>query len=135
MIFPTLSWAGYLRDWEGPIEGERPSAYIIILGDKHIRANFGVDHGIAAQSIMLGAVEAGLGGCMIASIDRRDLADIFNLPEHLEILLVLALGLPVEEIIIEDVKADGKIEYYRDQQARHYVPKRKLEEIIIPPTR
>ena len=134
-IFPTLSWAGYLREWSGPIEGERPSAYIIILGDKHIKSNFGVDHGIAAQSIMLGATEAGLGGCMIASIDRRDLVDALDLPENLEVLLVLALGKPIEEVIIEDMKPGEGIEYYRDQQARHHVPKRKLEDIIVPHVR
>jgi nitroreductase len=64
-IFPLLSWAGYLNEWPGPDQGERPSGYIVILGDKSITEIFGVDHGIAAQSIMLGATEAGLGGCII----------------------------------------------------------------------
>ena len=50
-VFPSLAWAGYLKEWDGPSEGERPSAYIIILGDKSITETFGVDHGIAAQSI------------------------------------------------------------------------------------
>lgn len=69
-VFPSLAWAGYLKDWEGPAPGERPSAYIIILGDRSITETFGVDHGIAAQSIMLGATEAGFGGCMIASVKK-----------------------------------------------------------------
>lgn len=56
-VFPTLAWAGYLADWNGPAPGERPAAYIVILGDTEIAKNFGCDHGIAAQSIMLGAVE------------------------------------------------------------------------------
>ncbi|MCK4418968.1 nitroreductase family protein, partial [Candidatus Aerophobetes bacterium] len=59
LIFPHLAWAGYLKDWSGPCEGERPSAYIIILGDKEITHSFGCDHGIAAQSILLGATEKG----------------------------------------------------------------------------
>ena len=78
-IFPHLVWAGYLKDWDGPTEGEKPSAYIIILGDKEIRGSFGVDPGIVAQSILLGAVEKGLGGCMLASIKKETLiADLKN---------------------------------------------------------
>ena len=79
-IFPTLAWAGYLKDWGGPAEGERPSAYIVILGDKEISASFGCDYGIAAQSIMLGAAERGLGGCMIGSIDQPGLRQALSIP-------------------------------------------------------
>ncbi len=68
LIFSHLSWAGYLTDWPGPKEAERPSAYIIILGDTEISGDFGCDHGIAAQSILLGAAENGLGGCIIGTI-------------------------------------------------------------------
>jgi nitroreductase len=70
LVFPHLGWAGYLKDWPGPAEGERPSAYIIVLGDTEIRKAVGCDHGIAAQSILLGATEKGLGGCMIASVQK-----------------------------------------------------------------
>lgn len=130
-IFPTLAWAGYLKDWHGPDEGERPSAYIIILGDTTISRNFGCDHGIAAQSILLGATEKGLGGCMIASVDRDALRTALDIPAHLEILLVLAIGRPVEQILIEDVKDDGSIKYYRDENRVHHVPKRRIEEILV----
>jgi len=68
LIFPHLAWAGYLKDWTGPCEGERPAAYIIILGDTQISQSFGCDHGIAAQSILLGATEKGLGGCIIGTV-------------------------------------------------------------------
>jgi len=85
-IFPYLAWAGYLKEWGGPVEGERPAAYIVILGDKNIRADAGIDHGIAAQSILLGATERGLGGCMIGAIKRAGLAQELDLPDHLEIL-------------------------------------------------
>ena len=130
-IFPCTIWAGYLKDWPGPDESERPAGYIIILGDTKIAKNFGVDHGIAAQSILLGASELGLGGCMIGSIKREELRENLNIPEHLEILLTLALGKPKEKIVIEPVAADGDIKYWRDDQQVHHVPKRSLEDIII----
>ena len=130
-IFPHLAWAAYLKDWPGPSEGERPSAYIIILGDKRITANFWCNHGIAAQSILLGAAEKGLGGCMIAAFDKKGLSETLGIPEHFEILLVIALGKPKEEVRIEALGADGDIRYWRDDKGVHHVPKRALEDIII----
>ncbi len=130
-IFPCLGWAGYLRDWEGPVEEERPTGYIVVLGDREISTNFGVDHGIAAQSIMLGAAEKGLGGCILASVDRDRLRGILELDARYEILLVLALGKPVEAVVVEPVGPEGSIEYWRDEQGIHHVPKRALDELIV----
>jgi nitroreductase len=130
-IFEHLAWAGYLKEWPGPAEGERPSAYIIMLGDKEISTSFDFDNGIAAQTILLGAVEKGLGGCMIASIQRPKLRETLNIPERYEILLVIALGRPVETVILETVKPDGNIKYWRDGEGRHYVPKRSLDDIVL----
>ena len=115
---------------DGPEEGERPAGYIVILGDKTLAENFGVDHGIAAQSIMLGATEAGLGGCMIASIRREQLRNEFRIPDRFDILLVLALGKPVENVIIDRIR-DGDVKYWRDGEKNHRVPKRPLGEIIL----
>jgi nitroreductase len=129
-IFPFPRWAGYLKDWDGPVEGERPSAYIVILGDKSIAKNYFVDHGIAAQSILLGATEKGYGGCMIGSIDRKGLYNEINLPEQFEILLIVALGKPVEKVVIDDI-IENKVEYWRDRLGTHHVPKRSLDELII----
>lgn len=129
-IFSTLIWAAYLTDWNGPEKGERPSAYIIILGDKNIATGFGVDHGIASQSILLGAVEKGFGGCILASIDRDNLRKILNIDEKYDILLVLALGKPKEEVVIDEVK-NNDIKYWRDEKEIHHVPKRNLKEIIL----
>ena len=123
-------WAGYLNDWPGPDPGERPSAYIIVLGDKAITDNFGVDHGIAAQSIMLGASDMGLGGCMIASIRKDDLRNEFSIPLQYEILLVLAIGKPVEKVVVDDI-VNGDVKYWRDENRVHHVPKRTLEEVIL----
>ena len=131
LVFPQLGWAGYLKDWLGPVEGERPSAYIIILGDKNIRQTFGCDHGIAAQSILLGATERGLGGCMIGSIKRKKLCEALTIPGHLEILLVIALGNSKETVVIETVGPDGNIKYWRDSGDVHHVPKRPLDEIVV----
>ncbi|MGC9399249.1 MAG: nitroreductase family protein [Anaerolineae bacterium] len=130
-IFPCLAWAGYLKDWKGPAEGERPTAYIVIVGDREISRDFGVDHGIAAQSIMLGAAERGLGGCMIGSIDRPRLRGVLGLPERYEILLVLALGKPAETVVIDAVDESGDIRYWRDEEDVHHVPKRSLESLIL----
>jgi nitroreductase len=131
LIFPHLAWAGYFKEWPGPVEGEQPSAYIIILGDTTISRSFGCDHGIAAQSMMLGAVEHGLGGCMIGSIKRKDLASALGITEQYEILLVLALGKPKETVVIEPLGPDGSIKYWRDEQQIHHVPKRSLDDVII----
>lgn len=130
-IFANCAWAGYLKDWPGPVEGERPAAYIIILGDTTISRSFGCDHGIAAQSIMLGAAELGLAGCMIGSIKRGDLVKALNIPAHFEILLILALGKAKETVVMDPLAADGSIKYWRDEQQVHHVPKRALKDIII----
>jgi len=130
-IFPYLAWAGYLKEWPGPVEGERPSAYILVLGDTEIAKNFGVDPGIAFQSIMLGAVEQGLGGCIIASVQRDNLRREFNIPERFEILDVLALGKPKEQVFVEKVADDGSIKYYRDEAGGHHVPKRDLDDLVV----
>jgi len=134
-VFPHLAWAGYLTDWPGPSEGERPAAYLIILGDTGLAPSFGCDHGIAAQSILLGAAERGLGGCIIGSIDRERLRDTLGIPPHFEILLVLALGRPRETVVRESVDATGDIRYWRDSAGVHHVPKRRLEELIVEPRR
>lgn len=130
-IFPHLGWAGSLKDWKGPEKGERPTAYIIILGDTDIQVSFGVDYGIAAQSIMLGAAEKGLGGCMIGSARREVLRSALGIPERYKILLVLALGKPVETVVTEPLGDDGEIRYYRDTDGVHHVPKRSLGELIL----
>jgi nitroreductase len=131
LIFRNTRWAGYLEGWNGPSPGERPSAYIIILGDTEIKESFGCDHGIAAQSMLLGAAEMDLGGCIIGSIDMEDLRTDLNISDQYEILLILALGKPIEVVEIEDVGPDGDIRYWRDDNSVHHVPKRTLDELVI----
>ncbi len=132
VIFSTLSFALDLKDWGGPVEGERPSAYIVVLSDTLITKDFiGYDAGIASQNIMLGARERGLGGCMMASVDRKTLRELLSIDDRYEILLVLAIGKPAETIVIEPMPPDGSFKYWRDSDSVHHVPKRSLEEIIL----
>ncbi len=135
-IFDCLAWAAYLTKWKGPKPGERPAAYIVILGDKSVSDNFWCDHGIAAQTLLLGAREKGLGGCMLAAINHKRLRPLLGIsPDH-EVLLVIALGKPAEEVVVEDVvdddgESNGSIRYWRDDAGVHHVPKRSLDELII----
>jgi nitroreductase len=131
LIFSCLRWAGYLKDWRGPQEGEKPSAYIIILGDNQISTSLLCDHGLAAQTIMLGATEKGLGGCIMAAVQRTKLAKLLEIPERYQIMLVLALGKPKEKVVIEVMGEDGDVRYWRDEEGVHHVPKRKLDDIIL----
>jgi nitroreductase len=130
-IFSCLAWAAYLKDWPGPEEGERPAAYLIILHDRDLAKDPGCDHGIAAQSILLGAREQGLGGCLLGSIQRDRLRELLAIPPRYEILLVVALGRPKETVALEEVGADGGIKYWRDRDGVHHVPKRRLAELIL----
>lgn len=129
-IFPSLGWAGYLPEWKGPEAGERPAAYIVILGDDSISTDTQIDLGIAAQTIMLGAAACGLGGCMMGAINREKIHATLGLADTLRVLLVLALGRPVEKVQLEPLGADGNIKYWRDAEGGHHVPKRSMEELI-----
>jgi len=131
LIFSHLGWAFHLKDWPGPSEGERPSAYVVILRDTEVSDVANCDHAIAAQSILLGATEKGLGGCMLGSVQRGRLREALGIPTRYEILLVVALGKPGEKIVIDELGSDGETPYWRDDADVHHVPKRSLEDIII----
>jgi len=128
-VFEHLRWAAYLKDWPGPREGHRPPAYIVVMGDTSITRNFHCDHGIAAQSILLGAVDRGLGGCIIGSIDRKGLMEALSVDKRYEVLLVIAIGHPKEVVVLTEAKGD--IKYWRDEKGMHHVPKCPLKEIIL----
>lgn len=134
-IFNLVKWAGYLKDWPGPDKGERPAAYIVCILDRNRckgperEAHF--DLGIATQNLLLGAAEQGIYGCRIAAFSR-DIGKILYLEEQYKVLLVLALGYPGEKVVLEKVKKDGDIIYWRDEDGVHHVPKRSLEDILLP---
>ncbi len=130
LIFGCLSWAGYLKDWPGPAEGERPAGYILILGDDDIATTVACDHGITAQTIMLGAAEIGVSGCIIGTINRERLRRDLSVPPRYHLLLAVALGYPGERVVIEEMKG-GDCRYWRDESGVHHVPKRRLSDIIL----
>jgi len=133
-IFPHLGWAGYLTDWPGPQEGERPAAYIFCLLDEEI--NQGAekfaycDLGIATQNLLLGAAELGIFGCRIASFSSR-VESILHLSKQFSLILVVALGYPAEKVVLEQVGSDGDIRYWRDTEGVHHVPKRAMADILL----
>ncbi len=129
-LFQNIRWAAALPDWDGPIEGERPSAYIVILLDTNIRKDPMWDHGIAATNILLLATELGYGGCMLASIEKKKLQELFDLGEDMVPLMVISLGVPLEKVQLEDMRS-GNYQYYRDEEDTHHVPKRSLKEVLI----
>ncbi len=131
MVFPEINWAGYLSNWDGPVEGERQSAYIIILGIKEGSSILDVDLGISAQSILLASVELGFGGCMIHSFNRKNISQKFNIPDELHPMLIIAIGKPLEKVVIEEMDVSGDIKYWRDENQVHYVPKRSLDDLIV----
>ncbi|HYQ57846.1 MAG TPA: nitroreductase family protein [Draconibacterium sp.] len=129
-IFPCLAWAGYLTDWKGPDEDERPVAYVVVVKDREITENHYCDDGIAMQSILLGAVEDGFGGCMIGSVNKAKIAKLLGLPDQHEVLWIIALGKPAEQVVIDEAE-NGNIKYWRDKNGVHHVPKRSIGEIVI----
>lgn len=129
-VFGTLSWAGYLKDWNGPEIEEHPTGYIVVMAAKE-NSFAHVDAGLAMQNICLTATEAGVGSCIFASIKREKLADILGIDESLNILYVLALGYPVENVQLISIKDAPDHKYFRDGQGNHFVPKRTIDEILI----
>ncbi|HCY85322.1 MAG TPA: nitroreductase [Desulfobacteraceae bacterium] len=130
-IFSCLGWAAYLTDWKGPEKAEQPTGYIVVMGDKSVADKFWCDHGIAAQTILLGARARGLGGCMFAAINIKKLKAFLDIEDHLEVKLVIALGKPVETAQIDPLGEDADIRYWRDEQKVHHVPKRSLSDLIL----
>ncbi|MEO0271851.1 MAG: nitroreductase family protein [candidate division WOR-3 bacterium] len=131
MIFENVTWAAYLKNWGGPKEGERPSAYIIVLAEKDLSRNYLIDAGLASMAILLGAVEKGLGGCIMGSLNRENTRKLFNIPEKYEIIYAIAIGKPKETVVIDEMGADGDIRYWRDEMDVHHVPKRSLKDIVL----
>ena len=128
-VFKTLGFAAYLKDWDGPVSGERPSAYAVLMSRTAPDINIGIDAGLVAEAVLLSAQEKGIGGCIFRSFNPAEL-DLALGKEGYTPILVIALGYPAERVVLEDVK-DGDIKYYRDADGVHHVPKYPVEEYII----
>jgi len=128
-VYKPLIWASHLNNWNQN-ENEKPSAYILIVNDTSIDGFAQIDSGIAMQTIMLGANLKGYGACMLASIDKTAYKKLFNLDSHLEPMFIIAFGKKDEQIKLVEQKGDES-NYYRDEKGTHYVPKKRLEDIII----
>ena len=126
-IFPHIAWAGALKDWDGPAEGERPTGYVTIVSE----GEHAVDVGIAAQTIQLAAADMGYGCCMLGAIRRPKIAAALGIEHPLTIDLLLALGKPGETIVLEDVAAGSELKYYRDENDVHHVPKLDLDSVLL----
>jgi nitroreductase len=129
-VYPCLKWAGYLKDWDGPEEKERPVAYLIQCLDTDCMKSILCDDGLQLEAITLGAVSMGLGACIIKAFNATAVAETLALPAHLEPRYVIALGYPVEKVVLEDMQGEN-VEYWRDSNAIHHVPKRTLDKLII----
>jgi len=129
-LFVHLRWAAYLKEWPGPAEGERPSAYLVMLGDRRASPYLEVDSGIALQTILLSAVAEGFNGCAIANCNKKEIARLMGTPETLEILMIIALGRSAETVVLDEVK-DNNVRYWRDQAGVHHVPKRRQEDLVL----
>ncbi len=131
LIFSNLRWAAYLPDWSGPVEGERPAAYIVICRDITISNALNSDQGFAVQNVLLGATARGLGACVIASFVRENIRKIMQINESFDPIWVIALGVPQEAVVVEPLGPEGDIRYWRDAAGVHHVPKRSLEDVLL----
>ena len=133
-LLPYTHYAAALPELHLPREGSHPTGYIVICQDLRITDNMGrlqKDIGIVAQTMLLYAAEQGLGGLMIGNFELGNVKKVCQLPDYLTPVLLIALGKPNEKIVIVDVGADGNTAYYRDANDVHYVPKRKLSDLVI----
>lgn len=133
-ILALTAWAKGLPELTLPHEGMCPTAFIVICQDTNISdsiAMFQKDVGIVAQTMLLAAVEMGLGGCMIGNFNAGKVKQELGLKENLAPLLVVAIGKPAEDIVLTEVPEGESVAYYRDENDVHYVPKRSLDDIII----
>lgn len=132
---PLTNWARRLKGMQLPHPGHCPTGFIVICYDSTIpggAARFQKDIGIVAQTMLLGAVEMGLGGCMIGNFVPQKVSETLSLPGQLEPVLIVAFGKPDETVILTDAE-NGEVGYYRDEKDVHYVPKRPMDELILNP--
>lgn len=127
-------WARALPKLTLPHDGMCPTAFIVICQDLKIGESierYQKDVGIVAQTMLLSATEQGLGGCMIGNYSAKVVSESLGLSDEVTPVLIVAFGKPQEKIVLTDILEDGSVAYYRDDEDVHYVPKRKLEDLIL----
>jgi nitroreductase len=116
--------------WTNPARDGGPLGYILILGDRRISFLWDWDCRVAAQTILLGATIGGLDGYVFRSIDRAALRAALGLPDHLEILMVVALGEVRESVVLENGRPARRPEW-RDAECLERLPLRTLAELRV----
>lgn len=126
-FFASTFWAGALKDWN-PKKENMPRAYIVILSNTEIKKDCKTDVGIAAQSIVLTALEEGVSSCMLGALNKDELKKLLSIPDTFDLELAIALGYPAQESKTAPFKDDAK--YWMDDKETFYVPKRSLDDIM-----
>lgn len=125
----AVSFGGVVKQ-KGRIEGEEPKAFIVILADKEKSDEkyVGMDVGIAAEAIVLTALEEGVGACMMGAIERERIKGILGIRNEFSVPLVVALGYAKEKPKAE--KLTKELDYWVDEKETLHVPKRGLHEVL-----
>ena len=130
-VFDNIFWAGFLKDWDGPIEGERPGGYILVFDDNDYGRAMVEDVGLAGQTLALGARAGGKAVCIFKAFKEKEIKEALGLGDNFNLLMVVAVGYPLEEVVIDDIHAGDDIKYYRDQDQVHHVPKIVTEDLLV----
>ena len=130
-VFDNIFWAGFLKDWDGPIEGERPGGYILVFDDNDYGRAMVEDVGIAGQTLALGARAGGKAVCIFKAFKEKEINEALGLGDNFNLLMVVAVGYPLEEVVIDDIHAGDDFKYYGDQDQVHHVPKIVTEDLLI----
>ena len=127
-VLPLIRLGAALPELHLPFPGTEPRAFLVICATVPENPVLDIDLGIAAQSLLLKAVEMGLNGIIIRAFDPAKLQAALDLP--LTPLLVIAIGKGAEDIYLKPVDAGGSLNYYRVDGV-HFVPKLKPEDLVI----
>ena len=127
LLLPHIRMGAALPELKLPLEGSEPNAFVVICTDKESRY-VDMDMGIATQTMLLRAVEMGLNGICIAAFDHEAVREALHLP--LAPQLILAIGRSAERIELVDIAEGESTTYYR-KNGTHFVPKVKVEDLII----
>lgn len=133
-IQALTKWARGLPELELPHKGMCPTAFIVICQNTNrgeSLTRFQRDVGIVAQTMLLAATEMGLGGCMIGNFGAASVKEALELPDYLAPMLIVAVGKPAEQVVMTEIADGESIAYYRDEQDVHYVPKRRLSDVVL----